>query len=319
MKPLNSIAALAALTILVAACASSGSAGTVPPLEPSPEPSVAQGSPDLTPAPSATIPPASTAPSGSAAPTPVPSPDGTTIVRAYFYTSEGTDSGIVPVLREVPKTKAVATAAMTGLLAGPAQDGDERFLSSAIPAGTRLLGLSIKDGVATVDLSAEFESGGGSASAMIRLGQVVFTLTQFPTVDSVLFQIEGEPVTVFGSEGIVLGGPVGRADYEDLLPPIFVDRPAFGAAIGNPARITGSSNVFEATFRISLLDREGRVIVDGMAMSTCGSGCYGTFDVTLGYDVAAAQWGTLRVYAASAMDGSPEHVRDYPVWLTPAG
>ena len=30
-----------------------------------------------------------------------------------------------------------------------------------IPDGTKLLGLSIKDGVATVDLSAEFESGGG--------------------------------------------------------------------------------------------------------------------------------------------------------------
>jgi spore germination protein GerM len=319
MKPLTSVAALAALTILVAACASSGSAGTVPPLEPSPEPSVGQGSPDLTPAPSVTPPPPSTAPSGSPEPTPAPSAEGTTIVRAYFYMGSGVDDGVVPVLREVPKTKAVATAAMNGLLAGPDADSAERVLSSAIPAGTRLLGLTIKDGVATVDLSNEFESGGGSASTIIRLGQVVFTLTQFPTVDSVLFQIEGRPVTVFGSAGIVLGGPVGRADYEELLAPIFVDRPAFGAAIGNAARITGASNVFEATFRIAILDGDGRVIVDQMAMSTCGSGCYGTFDVTLGYDVARAQWGTLRVYAASAKDGSPEHVRDYPVWLTPAG
>ncbi len=86
------------------------------------------------------------------------------------------------------------------------------------PAVRRLLGLSIKNGVATVDLSSEFESGGGSASAMIRLGQVVYTLTQFPTVQSVLFQIEGRQVTVFGSEGIVLDGPVARADYYDLLP-----------------------------------------------------------------------------------------------------
>ena len=42
------------------------------------------------------------------------------------------------------------------------------------------------------------------------------------------------------SEGIVLDGPQTRADYEDQLPSIFVDRPAFGAAIGNPARIASS-------------------------------------------------------------------------------
>jgi hypothetical protein len=54
-----------------------------------------------------------------------------------------------------------------------------------------------------------------------------------------------------------------------------------------------------------------------MTMATCGTGCRGTFDVTLQYDVPRAQWGTLRVYFGSAVDGSPEDIRDYPVWLTP--
>jgi germination protein M len=188
-----------------------------------------------------------------------------------------------------------------------------------VPAGTKLLGLSIKDGIATVDLSSEFESGGGSASAITRLGQVVFTLTQFPTVKSVRFQIEGRNVTVFGSEGIVLDGPVGRADYVDLLPAVFVDRPAYGAAIGNPARITGSADVFEATFQIELRNGAGQPVADEHVMATCGTGCRGTFDVTVRYDVPKAQWGWLRVFVSSAMDGSPENVREYPVWLTPAG
>ena len=43
-----------------------------------------------------------------------------------------------------------------------------------------------------VDLSSEFESGGGSADVLTRLGQMVYTLTQFPTVKSVVIQIEGE-------------------------------------------------------------------------------------------------------------------------------
>jgi hypothetical protein len=208
---------------------------------------------------------------------------------------------------------------MHALLEGPtADESGEREITSAVPAGSRLLGLTIEDGVATVDLSSEFESGGGSLSVFVRLGQVVYTLTQFPTVDTVRFEIDGQPVTVFSSEGVVLDGPVGREQYADLLPMIFVDRPAYGAAIGNPARVTGSANVFEASFLIMLLDAEGRPILETPAMATCGTGCRGTFDVTLAYWVPEAGWGTLRVWEASAMDGSPQNVREYPVWLTPA-
>ena len=226
--------------------------------------------------------------------------------------------GLVPTLRDVPETAGVARAAMETLLRGEIL-ADYDSLSTAIPAGTRLLGLAIRDGIATVDLSREFESGGGSASAFRRLGQVVYTLTQFSTVRGVLLQVEGRTVTTFGSEGIVLDGPQTRADYEDVLPSIFVDRPAFGAAPGNPARVTGNANVFEATFRIVILDGSGRSIADEQAMATCGSGCRGMFDKTIRYDVGKAQWGVMRVYFGSAKDGSPQDIRDYPVWLTPAG
>jgi hypothetical protein len=243
-------------------------------------------------------------------------------VRAYFILNgEPGSEGLVPYLFTVPKTTAVATAAMNELLsfAGGEALGDSP-LSSAIPSGTKLLGLSIAKGVATVDLSGEFAAGGGTASSQYRVAQVVYTLTQFSTVDSVLFKVDGSVVTVFGSEGLVLDGPQKRVDYEDQLPAIFVDRPAFGAALGNPGKVTGNAQVFEATFRLTILDGNGRVIADEMTMATCGSGCVprGTFEQTLGYDVSKAQWGTLRAWAGSAKDGSPILIRDYPVWLTPA-
>jgi hypothetical protein len=53
-----------------------------------------------------------------------------------------------------------------------------------------------------------------------------------------------------------------------------------------------------------------------MAACMCESG---RFDVNVAYDVPKAQWGTLRVWDGSAKDGTPENVREYPVWLTPAG
>lgn len=321
------ITAIAGLLIIAAACTTSGGLGQVPTVAPTPTASVAPGPSDETPS----IPPSPSAspsgpsvspsipPTASPAGSPSPTTSGETMIVRAYYVLDGAPGveGVAPTLRVVPKTAGVARAALNALLDSEQILDQYSQLSTAIPVGSKLLGISIKNGVATVDLSSEFESGGGSASAKYRLAQVVYTLTQFSTVRAVLFQVEGRTVTTFGSEGIVLDGPQSRKDFDDLLPSIFVDRPAFGAAANNPARISGNANVFEATFRGALLDASRKVLVDQMTMATCGTGCRGTFDVTLRYDVAKAQWGTLRVYFGSAVDGSPEDIRDYPVWLTP--
>jgi germination protein M len=327
-RPIPVIAVLlATVAIVVGACgSSSGPLGSVPPASSGPEPSVAQGSPDVTPSDEPSVAPTdpSEAPSGSSKPgssgSPTPPPAGKTIVRAYFWLGglEGS-AGLVAVLREVPATKSVATAAVNAVLAGPTSGEAGRSITTAIPDGSQLLGLSIDGGVATVDLSSEFESGGGSASVLTRLGQMVYTLTQFPTVKSVVFEIESVRKTVFSSEGVVLDKPATRADYVALLPAIWVDRPAFNAAIGNPAHVTGNADVFEATFRIAILDGAGTSLADEQVMASCGSGCRGTFDTSIAYTVSKGQYGTLRAYNPSARDGSPESIRDYRVWLTPKG
>lgn len=319
MKRSAFLIATVGLAIVLTGCsAASGPLGTVPPVR-SADPSVAQGSPDLTPQPS--DPSASDEP-GASPSTPAGSPaPGTTIVRAYFFLDGPVGSaGLVPVLREIPSTRAVAAAAMTALVEGPnaRERGASPAISSTVPTGTRLLDLTIAGGVATVDLSGEFESGGGSASVLGRLAQVVYTLTQFPTVKSVAFQVDGRPVNAFAGEGVVLDKPVTRADYGDQLPAIFADRPAWGAGFGNPGRVAGTANVFEAQFLVTLLDGSGRKLFDGPVLATCGTGCRGTFDVTIPYTVSKAQYGTLRLWNASARDGAPEDIREYPVWLTPA-
>ena len=323
-RSLPSITVLAAVVLLAAACSpATGALGTPATPPATSNPSVEVPTADVTPdaaSPTPTAQPTgSTTPSGGPTATPdsTPAPTATVIVRAYFLANEH----LVPVLREIPRTQAVATAAIRELLAGP--NAREQVASPAlvttIPAGTQLLGLSITNGVATIDLSREYETGGGSASMFGRLSQVVYTLTQFSTVDGVLFKLDGQPVTIFGGEGLILDHPVGRADYHDQLPAIFVDRPAWGAALGNPGTVTGLANVFEATFRVQLMDAGGAQLADQQVMATCGTGCWGTFSAQLSYTVAKAQWGTLRVLDYSAKDGSPENVTDYPVWLTPIG
>ncbi|MEZ0240823.1 MAG: Gmad2 immunoglobulin-like domain-containing protein [Chloroflexota bacterium] len=311
------VPAVAALFLFAACSPAGGDLGGVATPPPTSEPSLQVPSSEPTPGPSRA--PGSPEPSGLP---PSGPPTSGTIVRAYFFLgSFTTTAGLAPVLREVPETVAVGAAAMNALLAGPneAELSASPAMYTAVPNGSRFLGLRIEGGIAIVNLSREFESGGGSASVLGRLAQVVYTLTQFPTVEGVQFELDGTPITVFSGEGVMLDKPLTRADYTDQLPPIWVDRPAWGGVLGNPARVTGLANVFEAAFQVAILDGSGKTLTDEHVMASCGTGCWGTFDVTLPYANGTAQWGTLRVYDFSARDGSPENVRDYPVWLIPGG
>ena len=319
---------LALVAASVAACTpTAGPLGT--PATPATSPSASEepipsdatpgsASPTAGPSDPAGVPP-SGAPSASTAPAtaepttaPTGAPSGTTIVRAYFMLGSFTGNpGLVPVLREVPETRAVARAAMTALLAGPrgAELEGSPAMYTGIPEGTRLLDLAIADGVATVLLSREWIDADATFQGETATAQVVYTLTQFPTVDQVRIQVERESPR----------SPVGRSDFqvEGILPAIFVDRPAWGAAAGNPVRMGGIANVFEATFRAQVLDAKGGVLADEQVMATCGTGCWGTFKKDIGYTLAKAQYGTLRVFEPSAKDGSPTNVTEYRVWLTP--
>src|SRR5207302_1111820 len=100
-------------------------------------------------------------------------------VEVYFVVrGTGRTGSLVPVRRPAPAgpTEVRLQAALRALLDGP-HDGR---LHTEIPQGTALLGVAVRDGVVTVDVSPTFASGGGSTSMLGRVWQVVYTATQFP-------------------------------------------------------------------------------------------------------------------------------------------
>lgn len=252
------------------------------------------------------------------------SPAPTTMqVAAYFYVDEEgrpdrTGPFVLPIAREVTRTVAVARTAMEQLLAGltSAEKQGVPAISTAIPAGVRLLGLTINEDIATVDLSSEFGATDDSATVAQRAAQVVFTLSRFDSVAEVLFHQDGKPVPIQTGDGSLVSRPVGIWDYLEFAAAIFVETPAYGGQAGNPLRATGFGAVFEATFRYALADADGLIIAEGVAMTDNGTG-WGGFDFTIPYDVDQRQAGALIVWANSAKDGSQIDVREYPVILTP--
>ncbi len=247
----------------------------------------------------------------------------TSTVAVYFFLDQpGTSSRsgpyLVPVARQVATSSDVAAATLGELLKGPTDSEATSVpaLSTTIPPNTLILGVSVTGGIAVVDLSKEYESGGGSASMVGRLAQVVYTMTALPGIDSVSFYLDGEPATAFSGEGILIEQTVDRSSYTDQVPGILVDIPAYGREPGNPAHITGVAAAFEAVFQVAVTDRDGLILNETFVMTDNGMG-WGNFDALITYEVDEPQWGSLIVWENSAKDGGQINVREYPVWLTP--
>lgn len=187
--------------------------------------------------------------------------------------------------------------------------------TTAIPEGTALLGVARRGNTLEVDLSSEFESGGGSLSMQLRVAQIVYTGTQFDGIDSVRILIEGERVDAIGGEGVPAEGR--RRDFQNVAPAIVVETPKPGDEISSPVTISGFANVFEANVNIRISDANGDILVETFTTATCGSGCWGDFSEDVEFEVSEAQEGRVEVLTYSAEDGSERDVISIPVLLIP--
>ena len=156
-------------------------------------------------------------------------------VRLYLVRGEkiGVAGRTLPPARRVSPQQPYASS-----FARPTLPTSGIGLGTTIPAGTTLRGLTIKNGLATVDLSKQFESGGGSLSMQLRVAQVVGTLTQFPTVKRVAFRIDGKPVESIGGEGVWCLRPSPSTTSRTCCPPSSSKAP-LRADAGSPT--SGSS------------------------------------------------------------------------------
>lgn len=199
------------------------------------------------------------------------------------------DGKVWPVSRELPATDTGA-AATAELLEGPSSEEESELdATTAIPSDTEIENVQIADGVASATVSGDLPTE--------ALAQVVYTLTQFPNVDSV--EIDGKTYA--------------RADFEDQTPSVLVESPMPFDAVTSPIRATGTANTFEANFEYEVKDSTGKVVDTHFVTATSGTGTRGTFDFTT---KAVDDPATLVVFETSAEDGS--RIREVEIPLTTA-
>lgn len=121
---------------------------------------------------------------------------------------------LVPVKRQIPWEDGIAKAALRNMIDNQVVREDLSLigLEPTIPAGTDIIGMSIgEEGLCKVDFTSEFLNYDNQIAEENLVKAVVYTLTEFPTIDEVILMVENEELTQlkFGTNAT---GPLTRED-----------------------------------------------------------------------------------------------------------
>lgn len=97
--------------------------------------------------------------------------------------------------------------AINSLIAGPKPNERAKGVYTEIPAGTNVISIKELPDKAIINLSYDFQTGGGTDSLYKRLYQLIKTARRNSNVPVYLY-IEGQKADVIGGEGIMLNQPL---------------------------------------------------------------------------------------------------------------
>jgi len=138
----------------------------------------------------------------------------------YFVNEHGL---LVPVTRDIPWVEGIGKAALESLVDSEELRAElaENGLKAPLPEGTKVLGMTIRDGLAKVDFNSNFLETSDIVAEQNAIDAVVYTLTEFPSVDEVQIFVDGKIVEktpngnqlngVFNRQNINLETPVAAS------------------------------------------------------------------------------------------------------------
>lgn len=128
----------------------------------------------------------------------LPAPREKATVYVVNPKAKGGDDALMPRTVKLATPQTPVRAAVDSLLTAP---------GSPMPKGLALRGLTLENGVATLDFSeSPVDETGGEGHQTDALSALGRTLGQFPEIKSYQIQVKGTPVTTFGE--FTADGPI---------------------------------------------------------------------------------------------------------------
>jgi spore germination protein GerM len=144
--------------------------------------------------------------------------------RLWFVDGYVSAFGMRGKIDSVERQRAVTPARAVGeLLKGPMQAERDEGLITAIPRGTVLETISVSNLTARVRLVSNAPSRAWTVGDYYASAQIVYTLTEFDTVDRVELYVNGERCCVYDRQSRPITRPLTRHMFRgwqgDPLPP----------------------------------------------------------------------------------------------------
>lgn len=115
---------------------------------------------------------------------------------------------------ELAEEKSCFEFAIKELMQAPTKWEKSKGLTSEIPQGTKVLSIRESSGSIMIDLSSNFESGGGAESTYTRIKQVIKTANANTSIPTYLY-INGRQANVIGGEGIMIKQPLSERSFDE--------------------------------------------------------------------------------------------------------
>ena len=137
--------------------------------------------------------------------------DGLRQTVMYFQNAEGY---LVPVMRQLPWSEGIAKSTLMNMVESQevSQSLSAAGLKPIIPTGTQVNGMTIdENGLCKVDFSKHILSKDNRQDEENLIKGIVYTLTEFPTINEVLISVDGKLMDTF-TQGTQVGSSLKRGD-----------------------------------------------------------------------------------------------------------
>ncbi len=129
----------------------------------------------------------------------------------YVKVSDEGQISLKSVIRSINYISTPLTETMKSLIIGPDRSDLNKGLLNLIPKDTFILSIKISQAVAFIDFSESFRYNSlGVEGYTAQLMQIVYTATEFQSVEKVQILIDGEKYDYLGAEGVYIGEPIDR-------------------------------------------------------------------------------------------------------------
>lgn len=136
-------------------------------------------------------------------------------VDVYFLALDSDDNGIYKkVVRTSSDGDKKLDFAIKELLKGPNLIEKSTGAYSEIPQNTKLLGIKHSANKIVIDLSSDFQYGGGTDSVYSRMMQLIKTAISNAENKKVYLYLDGKQVNIIGGEGIMITQPLTEKSLE---------------------------------------------------------------------------------------------------------